>query len=450
MTVDRVLPATAGRLRAVVAAEQVAGRLPSLVAGVVRDGELVWSGSWGRAVNRDGAPDPTPDTQYRIGSITKTLTALLVMQLRDEGALHLGDRLDAHLPGVAFGDRTLLQLLSHSAGISAEPPGSWWERSPGVGFEELGRRLDDEAPVLAAHQQFHYSNVGFALLGEVVARKRETSWAAALQRRLLEPLGMLRTGVQPEPPAATGFSVHPFAGTLTDEPSQDTVSMAPAGQLWSTVADLARYAAFLAHPDPAVIAPETLREMSVVHAGSPDNAIEGAYGLGFRLAVRDDRTYLGHSGSMPGFLAGLFVDRARGTAAVCLANGTSGMRCQGLALDLLTVLDEHEPAVTAPWQPTPDVAPGLLDLLGLWHWGNTAVTMSYDGTQLVSRTLGSAEPWCTYRLDGPDRFVGTSGYHTGETLRVVRRTDRSISHLECTTFVFTRIPYDPQAPIPGR
>ena len=91
----------------------------------------------------------------------------------------------------------------------------------------------------------------------------------------------------------------------------------------------------------------------------------------------------------------------------------------------------------------------MLEVLGLWHWGNTAITMSYDGTGLVSRALGEREPWCTLRCEEGDRFVGTSGYLAGETLNVIRRMDGSIGHLECATFVFTRIPYDPEAPIPG-
>jgi hypothetical protein len=160
------------------------------------------------------------------------------------------------------------------------------------------------------------------------------------------------------------------------------------------------------------------------------------------VAVSGDRTYVGHTGSMPGFLAGLFVDRARRTAAVCLANGTTGLRAQDLPLELLQVLEEHEPTLTPPWLPNSPVEPSVLEVLGLWHWGNTSLTMSYDGTGLVSRTLGAAMPWCTYRPDGPDRFVGTSGYHTGETLHVVRRADGAVSHLECATFVFTRAPHE--------
>jgi CubicO group peptidase (beta-lactamase class C family) len=103
-----VLPGTAHRLLARLAGAQAGARLPSLVGGIVRDGGLVWSGGRGRV---DGAP-PSPDTQYRIGSITKVFTALLLMRLRDEGALALTDRFDEHVPGAPFGDRTVGQLLS--------------------------------------------------------------------------------------------------------------------------------------------------------------------------------------------------------------------------------------------------------------------------------------------------------------------------------------------------
>src|SRR5687767_1873640 len=97
------------------------------MAGIVRDGAMVWSAGRGSV---DGSL-PTVDTQYRIGSITKPFTAVLVMRLRDEGVLDLGDRVDKHIPGTAVGDRTIRELLAHSGGLAAEPPGPWWERSPG-------------------------------------------------------------------------------------------------------------------------------------------------------------------------------------------------------------------------------------------------------------------------------------------------------------------------------
>jgi CubicO group peptidase (beta-lactamase class C family) len=440
---------TARRLQAAIAAEQASARLPSLVAGVVRDGELAWSGSHGGHTGTPGTGGPSPDLQYRIGSITKTMTAVLVMRLRDEGRLDLSDRLDRHLPGVGYGDRTLRALLSHSSGMQSEPAGPWWERSPGVGYDDLAAAVDDSAAPFAPGATFHYTNLAFGLLGEVVARVGGAPWWEQVEQRILDPLGMRRTSYLPAAPAATGYSVHHFAGTLTEEPAQDTGAMAPAGQAWSTVEDLARFARFLLEGRPDVLAADTLGEMCTPQSGSLAGGLAGGYGLGLRLLAGGSGTLAGHSGSMPGFLAGLFVDRVRRTAAVCLANGTAGMRSEGLPLDLLEELERSEPTVAPAWVPTPDLPDAVREVLGLWHWGNTAQAFSFDGTEVVVTSLPTGVVVARFRVAGEGTFRGTAGYHHGETLRVVRNHDGSVNHLVCATFVYTREPYDPRAPIPG-
>ena len=160
-----LLPSTARVLLARVARAQRDGRVPSLVAGVVRDGGLAWSAGRGEFPPGPGAePAAHQDVQYRLGSISKTVTAVTVLRLRDEGLLDLDDPLESHLPGTPLGGRTLGQLLSHLAGASSESPGGWWERTPGAGLDELG--LTDADRVLPAARRFHYSNLGFGLLGE--------------------------------------------------------------------------------------------------------------------------------------------------------------------------------------------------------------------------------------------------------------------------------------------
>ena len=431
---------TARRLEVLLARDQVTGRLPSVVGGVVRDGELVWQSSYGAATG--------PDVQYRIGSITKTLVALVVLQLRDEGRLDLNDRLNTHLAGVDYADRTIRSLLSHSSGMHSEPAGEWWERTPGGSFDDLASRLGDVGPAFPSGTTFHYTNVAFGLLGEVVSRSTGMPWFDAVKARLLDPLGMGRTTYLPEPPAAQGYSVHHFANTLDEEPAHDAGAMAPAGQVWSTVEDLGRYAAFLAGGNPEVLADRTLDEMATPQSGSLAGGLAGGYGLGFRLVAGGSGVLLGHTGSMPGFLAGLLVDRKRGTGAVVLANGTHGMRCEGLPLDLLAALEELEPSLPRAWQPVSDVPAEVADVLGVWHWGNTAYGFTWTGTEVVASLLSSGAESHRFALrDG--QLVGSSGYHHGETLRVVRDDDGSVSHLVCATFVYTRTPYDSAAPIPG-
>ena len=439
---NTVRPDTAHALLARVAHAQADGRAPSLVAGVVRDGALVWSAGRGAI---EGAV-PTIDTQYRIGSITKPFTAVLVMRLRDEGRLDLEDHVDVHLDGTPFGDRTIRDLLAHSAGLAAEPPGPWWERSAGKPWPELAESFTADL-VLGPPGAFHYSNPGYAVLGEIVARHRGTTWYEALREEVLLPLGMTRTTYGPEAPSAPGLAVHPLADLTMPEVVQDLGAMAPAGQLWSTIGDLARWAAFVAGDTGDVLAPDTLAEMREAKVIAEDRGEYAGYGLGFQVLRRDDRELIGHGGSVPGFLAFLVVDVERRIGTVELANATSGAVFSGA--DLMQILETHEPSIPAPWQPVDQVPGDLLDAVGIWHWGPTPYVLRVHGTdQLELSPLGGMGRGSRFvRKDG--EWVGTGNYWRGERLRAIRRADSTISHIDLGTFVLTRLPYDPGAPVPG-
>ena len=408
---------------------QAAGRLPSVVGGVLREGRLVWTGTAGAAHG--------PDQQYRIGSITKTMTAVLVLQCRDDGLLALDDPLGRFVPESGYRDATLRALLSHTSGMQSEPVGPWWERSPGVWVSELVAANDGSGQVLEPGMAFHYSNLGFALLGEVVARLRGADWWTLVRERLLGPLQMTRTSYLPEAPYAQGSSVDHFAGTRHDEPHEDTRAMAPAGQLWSTVHDLARWLGFLASGHPDVLADATLAEMATPIVPA-DGRAEEDYGLGLRLLrTPEGRLLAGHTGSMPGFLATAFVDRGTGDGVVALTNATTGVSTDRLALDLLAGAD---PEVTVdPWVPSAGVPERVAELLGLWFWGNSAQEVRWHNGLLELRTLAPPDLSDRFAVT-PDRIVGVEGYHLGETLHVRRAPDGSVDHLECATFRYTRRP----------
>ena len=191
-------------------------RLPSIVAGVATAGTVSWVGGAG-----DVPGDPA-DTQYRIGSITKTLVAVLVMRARDEGLLSLDDPIGRFVPESGYAEATIGSLLAHSSGMQSEPVGPWWERSPGVAVDALLSANDGTGRVAGAGEYYHYSNLGFALLGEAVARLRGAAWWDVVTAELLEPLGMTRTSYLPVAPHAQGHSVVHFTGELADEPHQDT------------------------------------------------------------------------------------------------------------------------------------------------------------------------------------------------------------------------------------
>jgi CubicO group peptidase (beta-lactamase class C family) len=445
--VSDVLPATEQHLARRIATEQRDRRIPSLVAAVVRDGEPVWTGTRGRV---DGTP-PTADTQYRIGSITKTFVGVLIMRLRDEGLLSLADPLSAYVPGTGFGDRTIGHLLAQSSGITAEPPGDWWERTPGRDWADVAAATGQETVKMRAGRRFHYSNLGFGALGEVVAVLRGSDWSTAARTEILTPLGMDRTTPMPQAPHATGWAVHPWADVLLPEPAHDAKGMAAAGQLWSTAADLTRWTAFLCGDTGGVLAPDSLAEMREPAIVEDGPAWVGGYGLAVQLLRDRGRRLTGHTGSMPGFLAAIWAHPEENTGALVLMNTTSGVAVSSLAADLVDLLAQHEPRTPAEWAPLVSVDQDLLALTGPWYWGPTGFALRLGaGNWLELGPLtqpGGARFRFRPRPDGT--WIGLDGYYAGETLRVVRRDDGSVSHLDLNTFVLTRTPYDPTATVPG-
>ena len=408
-------------------------RLPSVVAGVLQAGELAWVGGAG-----DVPGDPA-DVQYRIGSITKTLVAVAVLRCRNDGLLSLEDPIGRLVPETGYADASVRDLLGHVSGMQSEPVGPWWERSPGVPVGSLLAANDGSGRVAGPGEYYHYSNLGYALLGEAVARLRGASWWDVVTAELLVPLGMARTTYHPTAPHAQGRSVVHFTGELTDEPHQDTGAMAPAGQAWSTVSDLARWADFLATGHPEVLPRTTLDEMATLQPPAP------GYGLGLRLMDLDGRMLRGHTGSMPGFLASLFVDAESRNGCVLLTNATTGV---GMEEVPGVLLGDHEPVAVDPWRPSTEVPDVLVGVPGLWFWGNTACQLWWHNGALRLGELGDPDDAYVFEVRG-DRIVGTVGYHRGETLHVRRRGDGSVSHLECATFVYTRVPYDGDVDIPG-
>ncbi|WP_369778269.1 serine hydrolase domain-containing protein [Streptomyces sp. R33] len=441
-----LLPATRRALRHRIAVAQSEGRAPSVVAAVARGGELVWEGS--RTSVEGHGPDG--NVQYRIGSISKTFTAVLVMRLRDEGLLQLEDPLEKHLPGTAAGEVTVAQLLAHTSGLAAETPGEWWERTPGALRPGLADVLGEEPFRFQPGRRHHYSNPGYTLLGSLVEAVRGKPWEEVLRAEVLEPLALDRTTARPQAPHAGGWAVHPWADVMMPEPLEDLGLMAAAGQLWSTTRDLARFAVFLARGDERVLSAETVREMRTPASPPEPGFAELGYGLGVQLTDGGGRRLAGHSGSLPGFVAGLWLSEADDVAAVVLANCTSGLPAATVAADLVAIVADAEPRFPQPWRPFREADPVALELCGPWYWGPSAQVLRLKADGLLELApVGATGRSARFRAEPDGSWTGLSGYYAGETLRAVRREDGSVSHLDLGSFVFTREPYDAQAPVPG-
>jgi hypothetical protein len=219
--------------------------------------------------------------------------------------------------------------------------------------------------------------------------------------------------------------------------------MAPAGQLWSTPADLCRFGCFLADPAEEVLSAASAEEMATPATLEPDAWGDGQ-GHGLQLWRNGERLYAGHGGSMPGFIAGLVVHRPSRTAATVMANRWQGVRGWGLALELLDHVLDGLPAPAAPWSAAP-APPPFADLLGHWWWRGVAHdVVARDGMLALAR-VGDDPRWATlFRQTGPDSYEGTNGQDLGEALTVQRDAGGTATALVAGGWLYTRDPDDPR------
>jgi CubicO group peptidase (beta-lactamase class C family) len=398
-------------------AERQADRLPSVAAAVVRDGEIVWANAVGTADYEHGT-EAKPNTQYRIGSITKTFTATSVMQLYAEGQLDLDDRLEHHLDGVANGSPTIRRLLCHLSGLQREA-GEMFVTGESPTAEGLVESMDRVEFVLRPAQQHHYSNLAFALLGQLVARKRKQPYEDLVDERIIRPLGLERTTWQPKAPKAQGYLVDEYARTVWSEPETDLGGTAPAGQLWSTVEDLCRWATFLAAGHDDVLAASVVEEMWFPQVMYYPNEWVLGWGLGLQLHNQRGAIYGGHGGAMAGHLAGVFIDRQTKTGAASLTNSGTRGDMELFAISLAATFAELRPPAIEPWHPESEPPADARALLGRWWSEGNEFVFWWQGGTLHAKVVGTlpGRGETMFERDG-DGWRALRGRERGERLRV--------------------------------
>ena len=338
---------------------EVLDRWPSagLAAGVVRDGGLEWF--MGRGVADVGSKTPvTKDTVFRIGSITKTFTAIAVMQLYERGLVDLDAPANDYLRCIrlipakaSFRPATVRHLLTHTAGIG------YWRRlsdllQPGVGSGVRAGRSG--APPLASYYRkglpvevepgtkWVYSNHGFAVLGQIVEDVSGQPFDRHLRDYIFEPLGMERSDlIRSERVAAllaTGYALRP--GGL--KPVADREVPTPGGGgIYSTPGDMGRYLAALQHmgaDEHLVLKPATLAAMFQPHF-QPDPRLSGM-GLGFELGEQSGHQTVGKTGIVSGFLSAMVLAQEDGVGVFALSN-TGGLPGRGAPAPLVLALVRH-------------------------------------------------------------------------------------------------------------
>lgn len=326
----------------------VGGRILSL-----RNGRVVADHVFGLGDRARGTP-PEREAVYHWASITKTLTAIAIMQLRDHGRLRLGDPITRWVPELrqvhdTFGpmdDVTLRMLLSHSAGFQNPTwpygHGRPWEPFEPTRWEQLVALMPYQELGFRPGSRFGYSNPGFIYLGRVVEALSGDPWAVYIQKNIWTPLGMTRSFVgtspyQLAPLRAGSYTVRADSGrTRTDSnPREFDPGITRSNSGWNApMSDLVTYVAFLtraAGGDSAlarrydgVLRRTTLEEMwRPVVPLEAGGGRDDAFGLSFYLYRRGGHTVVGHTGEQSGFRSFLYFDPATTAAVIGVVNTTN-------------------------------------------------------------------------------------------------------------------------------
>src|ERR671924_804654 len=339
--------------------------------------------------------------------------------------------------------RSILTLLSHLSGIQREVPGSGWETLVFPSREELLASLGDVELVLEPGLAWHYSNLGFVLLGEAVARRWGMPIERYVEERVLRPLGLAQTTWGPSEPAARGYLTHPFAEAVLDEPPNVLKgATSAAGGLWSTTGDLARFGAFLHEPDPEVLAPSSLHEMRTLRIMAEPQRWTLGWGLGLMLHRFGDRVFAGHDGGAMGGVSSLVVEQETGVGAAVLANTTAPLDPAALAGELAGTALDADAAEPEPWRPGELPPDDLAGVLGRWWSEGYEFVFSWRDGHLEARSVATPEwrrPAVFERVEG-DRFRTVSGRERGEWLDIVRDDAGTPTKLYWASYPFTRDP----------
>jgi CubicO group peptidase (beta-lactamase class C family) len=307
-------------------------RIPGLAIAIVKDDSVVFIKGYGvRELGKPGAVDA--GTRFAIGSTTKAMTAVALGMLVDEKKVRWDEPVITYLPGFRVGDPyvtrelTVRDLLTHRGGLGNAD--QLWA-SADYPAEEITRRVATLTPAYSLRSRFIYQNVMYAVAGDVIAAASGMPWAQFLRTRIFEPLGMRATeatlaALDGQSNIATPHAE--IADTIRPITNRPVDAVGPAGSVWSSVGDMAKWARFILDSGRVngkrLLSEGTFRELLSPQVVAPREMYSTmplvrphffTYGLGWFLHDYQGQAVAMHTGSIDGMsaLIGLIPDRRLG------------------------------------------------------------------------------------------------------------------------------------------
>ncbi|MFZ7088192.1 serine hydrolase [Curtobacterium sp. RRHDQ10] len=309
-------------------------RVPGVQVAVGFRGDLVWHAEYGHADVEAGRPLGADD-RFRIASHSKTFTATALLVLAERGSIRLDDTVGAYVPalvehGSPIADATVRELMEHGAGVLRDGlDGDYWSLSrPFPDEDELLALVLDEGSKVPVGSSFNYSNLGYSLLGMVIAAATGRTYDEAVRELVVEPLGLAHTGPDFDPAWSDEFVVG-YSGFHTDRvrhrlPHVDTRAMAAATGFHGTASDLVRY--FSAHVlGQGDLIGDHSKRLAQRKAWSADaDPASRGYGMGFIVDRIGGHDLRGHSGGFPGHITQSLFDPESSLVVSVMTNAAGG------------------------------------------------------------------------------------------------------------------------------
>lgn len=382
-------------------------KLPGMAVLVARDGKVVFQGGFGFA-DLEQESLVTPETKFRIGSVSKQFTAAAILRLADDGKLALTDKLDKFFPNFPRGDEiTLHHLLTHTSGIhsySSKPEFLRRVTKPITPTDLIAWFRDDKAD-FAPGAGFLYNNSAYFLAGVIVAKVSGQSLDTFMREAFFRPLGMKDTGIfvnaTPPPGIARGYSI--ADGKATSALDWDMSWAGGAGALYSTVGDLFRW-------NEALFAGKVLKAESFKLMTSPNKlppSVDGmSYGYGLMMASVSRLPAIGHGGGLNGWSSDLLRLPEQRCTVVALANAlppVAGREPSGVTRKIAGKFLEADIKQLPPKVADPSVGnKSYPDFAGRYDYQNAVMTVTVEDGRLYAQLTD--QPRLEIFPSAPDEF----------------------------------------------
>ena len=448
--------------------------------GIVRDGELAWTYGYGFK-DLEGDESPSPDTLFRVASITKSFTATAIFMLRDRGLLNINDPLATHIPEFAnaiprkgtLEDVTLRRMMCHISGLSCITPTGepYWDSGNWPSMAEMLEVIDQTEVAIETDSAHKYSNLAYGLLGEVIARVSGQPYVDFVTSEILQPLGMDSTAFEPNAElmsrTAIGYELTPYEEAPQVASHANLGGQMSMAQMYTTVEDLARWVNLHLGPAeaptdgtpeggkeeggnkeedpyPGILTARSRKEMQRPQH-MEENLSSGAC-MPWAISRSHKNTVRGHGGMIQGYGSQLSFIKGRRLGVITLFNRV--IKSKAINSKIIEILseaeDEHsaqKAAFKAAKKPSP-TPPEMQEYLGL-YFGTFEGFMKVeyqDGSLHYSVRDGLETPLTNLKpTDDPDTFRPATGRNSGDRLVFNRSSDGAVNSITNEAMVFRKL-----------